>query len=79
MTAEERSELRVPGELRPWALAGERVWIPSGDTWVEAEPQPELVNGELAGTVCGQRGYPELMGLETDWSMCVDCAQVVID
>jgi hypothetical protein len=76
LTEKERAEMRVQGELRPWAQAGERVWVPVGDTWVEADPQPDLVDGELAGTICAERGYPELMGLEMGWSICMDCAEV---
>ena len=76
LTADERAEMRIKGEMRPWALAGERVWVPVGDTWVEADPQPELVNEELVGTLCAERGYPELMQLEMGWSICIDCAEV---
>jgi hypothetical protein len=78
LTDAERAELRITGELRPWSYAGERVWIPAGDTWIEADPQPELVNGELFGTVCAERGHPDLMSLESNWSICLDCAEVSV-
>ncbi|HEX3900393.1 MAG TPA: hypothetical protein VHW74_14595 [Mycobacteriales bacterium] len=76
ITDEELAELRVDGEFRPWSYAGERVWVPSGDTWVEADPQPELDEGELAGSICSVRGHPDLMQLASGWEICLDCAEV---
>lgn len=76
ITDDERSELRIDGELRPWARAGERVWVPDGRRWVQADPQPELVNGQLAGTLCAERGHPDLNRLDSGWEICLDCGEV---
>jgi len=56
LTDEKSAELRIEGELEPWALAGGRVWVPDGTTWAEAEPQPHLVDGYIAGPICAVRG-----------------------
>ena len=52
-TDDELAEIRVR-PWRPWSKAGERVWVPSGDTWVEADPQPDLVDGQMPGTICAE-------------------------
>ena len=76
ITADEVAQLNVQGELAPWALAGERVWVPSGTTWVEADPQPELIDGEMPGTTCAERGHSDRLDLESGWEICIDCAEV---
>lgn len=76
ITSEERSELRTDAELQPWAVAGERVWVPDGATWVEATPQPRLVNGFMPGTVCAERSESDLFVLDSEWTICLDCGEV---
>lgn len=76
ITDEERAELRIQGTPRPWAKAGERVWVAEGATWVEAVPQPQLVDGEIPGSICAERGYPDLLALQSGWTICLDCAEV---
>lgn len=76
ITSDEQDLLRAPGGLRPWAQAGERVWVPDAFGWVEAVPQPQLVNGQMPGSVCAQRGYPDLLQLDSGWAICLDCCEV---
>lgn len=79
ITAEERKEV-VIDPWRPKAVAGERVWVPQADTWVEADPQPELSTfGQLTGTVCSARGHHNLMDIASGWRVCLDCDQVTVD
>ena len=68
--------------IDPWqpkAIAGERVWVPQGDTWVEAEPQPELSSGQLTDTVCSRRGHHNIMGIVSGWNVCLDCDEVTVN
>ncbi|WP_017935891.1 hypothetical protein [Nocardioides sp. Iso805N] len=76
ITPEEKADLRVEGELRPWAMVGERVWVPAGATWVEAAPQPQLVSGFMPGTVCAERREDDVLHLDSGWTICVDCGEV---
>jgi hypothetical protein len=48
-------------------------------TWVEAEPQPELVDGELVDPVCSRRGHHNLMDIVSGWIVCLDCDRVTVN
>lgn len=78
ITAEERAEI-VIDPWQPKAIAGERVWVPQGDTWVEAEPQPELSSGQLTDTACSRRGHHNIMGIVSGWNVCLDCDEVTVN
>jgi hypothetical protein len=77
ITADEREELRIAGKLQPWAKAGEQVWVPDGETWSPADPQPELLNGQMPGSICAERGRPDQFWLESGWGICLDCGEVM--
>src|SRR5262249_53204810 len=75
ITDEERAEIRLD-PWRPWTYVGERVLVPGGAAWVEADPQPEMDGPWLAGSVCAERERDNLVWLESGWSVCCDCGEV---
>jgi hypothetical protein len=76
ITDAERAEIRLD-PWRPWTYVGERVLVPDGAEWVEADPQPEIDGPWFTGPVCAERGYCDLTWLESGWSVCRDCGEVV--
>jgi hypothetical protein len=68
---DERAEI-VIDPWRPKAIAGERVWVPDGSTWVKAHPKPEFINGELIGTTCARRQHHNMMDIASGWTVCLD-------
>jgi hypothetical protein len=75
---DERAEILVD-PWRPKVIAGERVWVPSGSTWAQADPQPEIANGQLVDTLCARREHHDLMDLASGWTVCLDCDQVTVN
>jgi hypothetical protein len=75
ITDEERSKIRVD-DWRPWIYVGERVLVEDGAEWIETDPQPEMDGPWIAGTICAEREHDNLIGLESDWVVCVDCGMV---
>jgi hypothetical protein len=55
---------------------GERVLVEDGAEWVEADPQPEMDGPWIAGTICAEREHDNLIVLDSDWVVCVDCGKV---
>jgi hypothetical protein len=78
ITDEERAEIHLD-PWRPWTYVGERVLVPDGAEWVEADPQPEMDGPWLAGSVCAEREHDSrpLIWLDSGWSVCSDCGAVV--
>jgi hypothetical protein len=53
------------------------VWVPSGDSWVEPNPQPPVDEfGFADGSVCTARGFHDLLYTASRWQVCLDCGQV---
>jgi hypothetical protein len=80
ITDAERAEINLD-PWRPWTYVGERVLVPAGPNsaeWVEADPQPEMAWGVLAGSVCAERRHHNLMYLESGWDVCRDCGEVEV-
>lgn len=77
ITSAERAQIAVD-PWQPKAIAGERVWVPDGETWVEADPQPGIRNGQLADGTCARRQHHNMMGLASGWTVCLDCDQVSV-
>jgi len=78
VTDEARALVRVDA-WEPWTFVGERVLAQAHGDWVEADPQPEMDGPFLAGSLCAERGYSDLAGLDGDWSVCMDCGEVTDD
>jgi hypothetical protein len=77
ITDEERLEINLD-DWRPWTDVGDRVLVPDGAVWVEADPQPEMDRYWLAGSVCAERGTCRSLWLESNWLVCPDCGQVTM-
>ena len=75
ITDEERAEIHLD-HWRPWTYVGERVLVADGAEWVEADPQPQMDGPWLAGSVCAEREHDNLIGLDSDWTVCRDCGEV---
>ena len=78
ITKKARREVKIR-DWRPWAYAGERVWVQEGSVWVEADPQPDVNEwGVLAGSVCDRRSHHDMDIPDPDnrWDVCLDCGYV---
>ncbi|RZS79927.1 hypothetical protein EV189_3406 [Motilibacter rhizosphaerae] len=59
-----------------WAYAGEVVWLPTEDGWVQGQPEPDVIEGEWrAQSPCLEREHHDMMRLDGDWMVCVDCGR----
>lgn len=56
-----------------WTRRIDGIWHWQDGGWALADPQPELVGGMLAGTVCAERGRCDLTAVTPMHSVCDDC------
>jgi hypothetical protein len=77
ITDEERTEIHLD-HWRPWTYVGERVLVADGAEWVEADPQPQMDGPWIAGSICAEREHDNLMSLDSGWTVCCDCGEVMV-